>query len=338
MTTNTSSDQSSFLGNHGLHCSMYLLSFLTGLPLKLEALVILVDKLQRCPAAVRLLFLNLTLSAASGTRWPLPFIFCPFSRFLFFTTVYLPSLFLAAVSDERFLSVAYPVWYQSRPRPGQAGLVSGACWLLAAAHRSVVYVTELSGRSSPTQAGGTRYLEFRKDQLAFLLPVQLEMAVVLFGVPLLLTSYCYSRPVCILGKGASQRRRKRVVGSQQPCCSTFSSGESPKWRSSVLPLNTLNSCVDTLYYFSSSGFQADFQGLLGRRPGACGPWWQEGSVTLKSEGEGPPQELSNIRGGSGDSRNEGAPCCDMCSSSRFPLFSKFRLSGTFMKNDRRKIT
>lgn len=76
-------------------------------------------------------------------------------------------------------------------------------------------------------------------------------------------------------------------------------GESPKWRSSVLPLNTLNSCVDTLYYFSSSGFQADFQGLPGRLTGACGPWWQEGSVTLKSEGEGPPQELSNIQGGSG---------------------------------------
>lgn len=76
-------------------------------------------------------------------------------------------------------------------------------------------------------AGGTCYLEFRKDQLAFLLPVQLEMAAVLFGVPLLITSYCCSRPVCILGKGASQRRRKRVVGSQQPCCSTFSSALGP---------------------------------------------------------------------------------------------------------------
>ncbi|XP_029091696.1 LOW QUALITY PROTEIN: free fatty acid receptor 3-like [Monodon monoceros] len=257
MTTNTRSDRSFFLGNHGLHCSMYLFTFLTGLPLKLEALVILVDKLQPCPAAVHVLLLNLTLSprtpvlflpfhvvkAASGTRWPLPFIFCPFSRFLFFTTIYLPSLFLAAVSDERFLSVAYPVRYQTRPRPGQAGLVSGACWLLATAHCSVVYVTEFSGRSSPTQGiNGTCYLEFRKDQLAFLLPVQLEMAAVLFGVPLLITSYCYSRPVCIL---------------------------------------------------------ADFQGLLGRLTGACGPWWQEGSVTLKSEGEGPPQELSNIQGGSG---------------------------------------
>lgn len=106
------------------------------------------------------------MKAASGTRWPLLFIFCPFSRFLFFTTIYLPSLFLAAVSDERFLSVAYPVWYQTRPRPGQAGLVSGACWLLAAAQCSVVYVTEFSGRSSPTQGiNGTCYLEFWKDQL-----------------------------------------------------------------------------------------------------------------------------------------------------------------------------
>lgn len=42
---------------------MYLFTFLTGLPLKLEALVILVDQLQRRPAAVRVLLLNLTLPA-----------------------------------------------------------------------------------------------------------------------------------------------------------------------------------------------------------------------------------------------------------------------------------
>ncbi|XP_052512670.1 free fatty acid receptor 3-like [Budorcas taxicolor] len=322
----TSPDRSFFLGNHWLFFSVYLFTFLVGLPLNLMALAIFVGKLRRRPVAVDVLLLNLTLSdlvlllflpfrmveAASAMHWSLPFVFCPFSRFLFFTTIYLTSLFLAAVSTERFLSVAYPLWYKTRPRPGQAGLVSGACWLLAAAHCSVVYVIEFSGDSSPSQGiNGTCYLEFREDQLALLLPVRLEMAVVLFGVPLFISSYCYSRLVYILGRGASHRRRKRVAGLAAATLLNFLvcfgpynvshivgyiQGKSPTWRSYVLLLSTLNSCFDPLvYYFSSSGFQADFQELLGRLTGSWGPWRQENGITSKkSEGEGPPQELFNI--------------------------------------------
>uniref|UniRef100_A0A8C3W319 Free fatty acid receptor 1 n=1 Tax=Catagonus wagneri TaxID=51154 RepID=A0A8C3W319_9CETA len=326
VATAMDTERSFFPGNYWLYFSVYLFTFLVGLPLNLVALVIFVGKLRRRPVAVDVLLLNLTLSdlllllflpfrmaeAASGMRWPLPFIFCPISGFLFFTTVYLTSFFLAAVSVERFLSVAYPLWYKTRPRPGQAGLVSGACWLLAAAHCSVVYITEFSGDSSNSQgANGTCYLEFREDQLAILLPVRLEMAVVLFGVPLLITSYCYGRLVCILSRGASHHRQKRVAGLVAAtllnflvCFGPYNAshivgyiqGRSPEWRSYVLLLSTLNSCVDPLvYYFSSSGFQADFQGLLRRLMGVWGFWRQEGSRKLKkSEGEGPPQELSNI--------------------------------------------
>ncbi|XP_047649103.1 free fatty acid receptor 3-like [Phacochoerus africanus] len=322
----TAMGTSFFPGHYWLYFSVYLLTFLMGLPLNLGALVIFVGKLRRRPVAVDVLLLNLTLSdlllllflpfrmaeAASGMHWPLPFIFCPVSGFLFFTTVYLTSLFLTAVSIERFLSVAYPLWYKTRPRPGQAGLVSVVCWLLAAAHCSVVYIIEFSGDSSNSQdANGTCYLEFREDQLALLLPVRLEMAVVLFGVPLLITSYCYSRLVCILSRGASYHRRKRVAGLVAATLLNFLvcfgpynvshvvgyiQGKSPEWRPYVLLLSTLNSCVDPLiYYFSSSGFQADCQGLLGRLTGAWGFWRQEGSGKLKkSEVEGPPQELSNI--------------------------------------------
>uniref|UniRef100_UPI002DDDBD64 Free fatty acid receptor 3 n=1 Tax=Homo sapiens TaxID=9606 RepID=UPI002DDDBD64 len=310
----TSPDQSFFPGNHWLVFSVYLFTFLVGLPLNLLALVIFVGKLRRRPVAVDVLLLNLTLSdlllllflpfrmveAASGMHWPLPFILCPLSGFLFFTTIYLTALFLAAVSIERFLSVAYPLWYKTRPRLGQAGLVSVACWLLASAHCSVVYVIEFSGDISHSQGtNGTCYLEFREDQLAILLPVRLEMAVVLFGVPLLITSYCYSRLVWILGRGASHRRRRRVAGLVAATLLNFLvcfgpynvshvvgyiQGESPVWRSYVLLLSTLNSCVDPLvYYFSSSGFQADFHELLRRLCGLWGPWQQESSMELKEQ-------------------------------------------------------
>ncbi|XP_058135227.1 free fatty acid receptor 3-like [Dasypus novemcinctus] len=322
----TGPEQSFSPGNHWLYFSVYLFTFLVGLPLNLVALVIFVGKLRRRPVAVDVLLLNLTLSdlllliflpvrmveAASGMLWTMPFFLCPFSGSLFFTTIYLTSLFLAAVSIERFLSVAHPVWYKARPRPRQASLVSGACWLIATAHCSLVYIIEFSGGSSQSQsANGTCYLEFRKDQLAILLPVRLEMAVVLFGVPLLITCYCYSRLVWILGRGASHRRRKRVAGLVAAtllnflvCFGPFSmshvvgyiQGKSPSWRSYVLLLSTLNSCVDPLvYYFSSSEFQADFHRLLRRVAVACGPWRLEGNVELKAnEGERQLQELSNV--------------------------------------------
>ncbi|XP_044112262.1 free fatty acid receptor 3 [Neovison vison] len=313
----TSPKWSFFPGDHWLYFSVYLFTFIVGLPLNMMALVIFVGKLRRRPVAVDVLLLNLTLSdlllllflpfrmveAASAMHWPLPLVFCPLSGFLFFTTIYLTSLFLTTVSIERFLSVAYPIWYKARPRPGQASLVSGACWLLASAHCSVVYVTEFSGNSSYSQTmNSTCYLEFEEAQLALLLPVRLEMAVVLFGVPLLITSYCYGRLVWVLSRGTNHRRKRRVVGLVAATLLNFLvcfgpynvshvvgyiKGESPAWRSYVLLLSTLNSCVDPLvYYFSSSGFQADFHELLRRLTGGRGPWKQEGSVKLKKSEEG----------------------------------------------------
>ncbi|XP_016076353.1 PREDICTED: free fatty acid receptor 3 [Miniopterus natalensis] len=313
-------DDSFFPGNHWLYFSVYLFTFLVGLPLNLMALVVFARKLQRRPVAVDVLLLNLTVSdvllllllpfrmveAASGMLWPLPVFLCPFSKFFFFTTVYLTSLFLAAVSVERFLSVAHPLWYKTRPRLLQACLVSAACWLLAAAHCSVVFVTELASNSSHS----TCYLEFHEGQLAVLLPVRLEMAVVLFGVPLLITSCCYSRLLYLLRGGPSHRRR-RVAGLVAATMLNFLvcfgpynvshvvgylQDKSPVWRSYVLLLSTLNSCVDPLvYYYSSSGFQADFRRLLQRLAGACRPCGRDscGSRTAKNR-EGSVQELSTL--------------------------------------------
>ncbi|XP_012785223.3 free fatty acid receptor 3 [Ochotona princeps] len=304
-------------GHHWLFFSVYLFAFVVGLPLNLLALVLFVGKLRRRPVAVDILLLNLTISdlllllflpfrmveAASGMRWPLPFILCPLSGSLFFTTIYLTTLFLTTVSVERFLSVAYPLWYKTQPRLGQATLVSRVCWFLAVAHCSVVYIIEYSGSSSRSQGtNGTCYLEFREDQLAVLLPVRLEMSVVLFGVPLLITSFCYSRLVWLLGRGASRRRRQRVAGLVAATLLNFLvcfgpynvshlvgyiRGESPTWRGYVLLLSTLNSCVDPLvYYFSSSQFQADLHQLFRRLAQCWGPWQPECSVELKVQTAG----------------------------------------------------
>ncbi|XP_020833146.1 free fatty acid receptor 3 [Phascolarctos cinereus] len=310
-----------FPGSHWLYFSVYLFTFLTGLPLNLVALIIFVGKLRRRPVAVDVLLLNLTISdvlllvflpfrmveAASSMYWPLPFILCPLSGFLFFTTIYLTSLTLTAVSVERFLGVAYPLWYKTQPRAGQAGLVSIGCWLLAGAHCSVVYVTEHLGDTFQKQeTNRTCYLDFRENQLAIVLPVRLEIAMVLFGVPLVIASYCYGRMVWILSKGGSWKRRKRVAGLLGAtmlnfllCFGPYNAshivgyiqGKSPRWRGYVLLLSTLNSCVDPLvFYFSSSGFQRDFHRLFRSVMEAAGLWGKNGSGIQR---KGQEKELSN---------------------------------------------
>ncbi|XP_004601060.2 free fatty acid receptor 3-like [Sorex araneus] len=298
---NTSWDQPSSHGSPWFHFSVYLFAFLVGLPLNLLALVIFVDKLRRRAVAVDVLLLNLTISdlilllflpfrmveAASGMLWPLSAFLCPFSRFLFFATIYVTSVSLAAVSVERFLSVAYPVWYRSRPRPRQAVLVSGACWLLVGIHCSVIYIVEFSGHSSPGQgSNATCYLEFRTHQLALLLPVRLEVAVIFFFIPLLITAYCYGHLLWLLSKGCSRRRRRRVAGLVAATLLNFLvffgpynvshvvgyiQRHNPPWRSYVLLLSTLNACVDPLVcYFSSSQFQTQVHSWLRRLAGSQG--------------------------------------------------------------------
>ncbi|XP_038623549.1 G-protein coupled receptor 42-like [Tachyglossus aculeatus] len=301
-------------GSHWLLFCIYLSTFLVGLPLNLTALVIFVARLRQRPAAVDILLLNLTLSdlllllflpfrmveTASGLRWPLPPFLCSLSLFMFFTAIYLSTLLLAAVSVERLLGASHPVWYRTRRRSGQAVAVSALCWLLAGSHCSVVYITEYEAGAF-SDANGTCYTHFAQEQLTILLPVRLEMAVVLFGLPLALSGYCYARLVCILSRGPCRRRtRKRVTGLVAAtmlnflvCFGPYNASHvvgyvqwaSPTWRNYAFQLSTLNTCVDPLvFYFSSAGFQTSCRDLLARmRPRWC-PRRGAGS-----NGEGPRQ-------------------------------------------------
>lgn len=64
-------------------------------------------------------------------------------------------------------------------------------------------------------------------------------------------------------------------------------------------------------------------------------------VAWNRKGRSHPSELllsGRSRVGTQDPRPEGASCFHVDFSRKFPLFSKFRFLGTFMKNDRRKIT
>ncbi|NWI65737.1 FFAR3 protein, partial [Todus mexicanus] len=85
-------------------------------------------------------------AATASMTWPLPLVLCPLANFCFYSSVYLSSLFLAALSVERYLGVAFPVFYEARRRrPRRAAAASGVIWLLACSHCSVVFVAEAQG-------------------------------------------------------------------------------------------------------------------------------------------------------------------------------------------------
>ncbi|NXA84931.1 FFAR3 protein, partial [Thryothorus ludovicianus] len=80
--------------------------------------------------------------AAAGMEWPLPAALCPVANFCFYSSMYLSGLFLAALSVQRYLGVAFPLRLQGRRSPGRVLAVSAVLWLLACGHCSVVFVAE----------------------------------------------------------------------------------------------------------------------------------------------------------------------------------------------------
>ncbi|NWH68483.1 GPR42 protein, partial [Geococcyx californianus] len=83
--------------------------------------------------------------AAAGMRWPLPMVLCPVANFVFYSSIYLSSLFLAALSVERYLGVVFPLRFKARGRLGRVVATSVVLWLLAGAHCSVVFVAQYHG-------------------------------------------------------------------------------------------------------------------------------------------------------------------------------------------------
>ncbi|TFJ96786.1 oxidoreductase, aldo/keto reductase family protein [Platysternon megacephalum] len=291
-----------------LYLSIYLLTILTGFPTNLLALHALIRKLRHKATPNCILLLNLTLSdlcflaflpfkvaEAGAGRWPLPAFLCPLSGLFYFTTIYSSTLFLTAVSVERYLAAAYPIHYKLRRRPAYAALASLGLWLCSLAHCSIVYVTELQPGGGPANATSASsfssrdlcYDDFGPSQLRVLLPVRLELGIVLFLVPSLLTSFCYCGFVWVVVSSPHIRRGKkqRAVGLVAATlavfivCFTpynlshvvgFVQRANPAWRDKALLLSTFNASLDPIiFYFSSSAVQHSCRRFLARLWGVC---------------------------------------------------------------------
>ncbi|XP_047461593.1 free fatty acid receptor 3-like [Mugil cephalus] len=225
--------------NSNLLLSVYILTFLMGVPANILAFCTFCRKVYRRAAPIDVLLLNLTISdlifltflpfkmkeASDNMEWLLPYELCPFTGFLFYVTIYNSTLLLTAVSVERYLGVAYPLRYSLCRRPRYAVIASVTFWVVTSLNLSIVYImpyfqwnkgkdTDHTNGSRPAPPPPTCYLNFTEDELKIVLPVRLELFFVLFCIPFVICCFCYVNFILILSRlpNIGRRRRVRAIG------------------------------------------------------------------------------------------------------------------------------
>ncbi|XP_065595421.1 free fatty acid receptor 3-like [Cyrtonyx montezumae] len=138
---------------------VHALTFAVGLPANVFTIAALLAKTRRPRphlTAADLLLLHLTAAdlllllflpfkmaeAAAGMTWPFPTALCPIANFCFFSSIYLSTLFMAALAVERYLGVAHPHRHGRRRRLRRTAAACAVLWVLAMSHCSVVFVAE----------------------------------------------------------------------------------------------------------------------------------------------------------------------------------------------------
>ncbi|KAM4540167.1 free fatty acid receptor 3-like [Odontesthes bonariensis] len=277
--------------------SVYILTFLMGVPANVLAFSALCRKVCRKAAPIDVLLLNLTVSdliflallpfkmkeAHDGMSWLLPYPLCPLTVFLFYVTIYNSTLLLTAVSVERYLGVAFPLRYSLCRRPRYAAWACVVFWVVTCTNLSFVYILPYfqwhegaytHNGSDPVPPPLTCYLNFTEDELKILLRVRLELFLVLFCIPFVISCFCYINFILILSRlpNISRRRRLRCIGLVlgtlvvfTVCFGPYNAShlvgfvhhESQYWRNLALLSSTLNACLDPfIFYFSSAAVRS----------------------------------------------------------------------------------
>ncbi|XP_071253842.1 free fatty acid receptor 2-like [Salvelinus alpinus] len=302
----------------GLILSVYIITFLMGLPGNILALYAFSVKIRKKPTPTDILLLNLTVSdlifllflplkmheAASGMVWTLPRSLCNITSFVFFSTIYTSSLLLMVVSVDRYLCVAFPVQYRLRRKPLYGVVSSLVVWVFSSVHLCFIYIVENQASSKFYAC----YDNFTQEQLKVVLPMRLELCVVLYIVPLLVCVFCYLNFILILNRTPNlcAEKRKRAVGMAMgtllvfvvcflPYNVTHVQGfiiqDNVEWRIYALLLTTVNTVLDPVtFYFSSSMFQATMKRILTgkRRNSSPGVFMTAQNNTRDIEGHSNP--------------------------------------------------
>ncbi|KAL2084060.1 hypothetical protein ACEWY4_019578 [Coilia grayii] len=290
---------SKMLENTAVVLAVYITTFIFGLPANILALYSFIKKVRQGATPVDVLLIGLTISdllfllflpfwineAVDDMEWTMPYFLCPLSGLIFYGTIYNSSLYLTAISVERYLGVAFPIKYKLNRKPRYAVVGSVIIWAISMAECSIVYIMQYYHQDNDiTEVHNhtTCYDDFSSDQLKILLPFRLHQFVVLFCVPLLVCSFCYINFIRILSRlpNICRYRRRRAIGLAAGtmvifvvCFGPYNvshlvgyiTGESPKWRKHAVLTSTFNACLDPfIYYFSSSALRGTFSNIFSR--------------------------------------------------------------------------
>ncbi|XP_061884819.1 free fatty acid receptor 3 [Entelurus aequoreus] len=205
---------------------VYSFTFLLGLPANLLVLFVYARKARKRGAtpnvvyALNLCLANLALVAWLPVKaletvlqdWMLPAPVCPVYSFFLFASLYGSCLFITAVTTGRYLSIAFPIIYKRYRRVRISCCISAALWALVLLHLGVGLVAEGGANFvSVKDDAAACYDHFNASQLAVLLPLRLEMAVVLFLLPLAVSSFCTLRCVALVWRSNLRPVGKRRV-------------------------------------------------------------------------------------------------------------------------------
>ncbi|KAM4550126.1 free fatty acid receptor 3 [Fundulus diaphanus] len=193
--------------------SVYTFTFLLGLPANLLVFFVYIRKARKHGAtpnvvyALNLCLANLALVAWLPVKiletlrkdWMLPAPVCPVYSFFLYSSLYASCLFITAVTVGRYLSIAFPIIYKRYRRARLSCLTCVALWGLVIVHLGVSLQAEGGAYFVGVQDEVSACFEhFNETQLKVLLPLRLEMAIVLFIVPLFVTSFCTLRCVTLV--------------------------------------------------------------------------------------------------------------------------------------------
>lgn len=206
--------------------SVYTFTFLLGLPANLLVLFVYVRKAYKRGAtpnvvyALNLCIANLALVAwlpikamETGLQdWTLPPPICLVYNFFLFSSLYGCCMFITAVTVGRYLSIAFPIVYKRYRRARLSCFISVALWAVVFLHLGFGLVAE-GGAHFVSHLNDTSscYQHFNDSQLAVLRPLRLEMAIVLFLLPLVVTSFCTLRCVTLVWRSKLRPLGKRRV-------------------------------------------------------------------------------------------------------------------------------
>lgn len=273
--------------------AVFVFTFLIGVPSNLLAFYTFLVKLCHKPTPISILLLNLTLSdillllflpfkmveASSHMTWPLHPSLCPITSCCFYGSMYISILSLTSISVDRYLSVAHPIKYKLNRKPVYALVASIMLWLLSGFHCSVVYIFrhENSNNSLPYSPNSSRcYENFSPEQLPVILTLRLELCLIFFFLPFIITLFCYINIIRILNSLSNVQagRKRRAVGLAIATLFNFTicfapynishivgfiQNQSPPWRVEGFLLGTLNTCVDPfIFFFSSKAIRQTF--------------------------------------------------------------------------------